>query len=71
MTNLLSITVPLVPLVAYGQAEPYGPGPAATQPIPTLMFFTLGVGLAIGIVLLASFLRRRSNRDAMRSLNDD
>jgi hypothetical protein len=33
--------------------------------------FTLGVALAIGVLLLANFLRKRSNRDAMRSTNDE
>ncbi len=44
---------------------------ATDNTVGTLMMFTLGAALAIGIVLLDSFLRKRSNRDAMRRLNDE
>lgn len=58
----------LFPIVAAAQETT--PTPAA-EPVGTLMFFTLGSVLLIGIFLLVSFLRKRSNRDAMRRLNDE
>ncbi len=57
----------LVPAVAVAQETPSTSG----DPVGTLMMFTLGVGLAIGVLLLANFLRKRSNRDAMRSTNNE
>jgi hypothetical protein len=36
-----------------------------------LMMFTLGAALLIGVGLLVLFLRKRSNRDAMRRLNNE
>ena len=33
--------------------------------IPSLMFFTLGAVLLVAIALLVSFMRKRSNREAM------
>jgi hypothetical protein len=59
----------LVPAVAVAQEAPSTT--TAGDPVGTLMMFTLGVALAIGVLLLANFLRKRSNRDAMRSINDE
>lgn len=33
--------------------------------VPTLMFFTLGIVLLVGIVVLVRFMRKRSNRHPM------
>lgn len=41
------------------------------QAIPALMFFTLFAALAIGVGGLLYFLRKRSNRDAMKRALDD
>lgn len=60
----------LVPAVAYAQETPLTPSTSG-DPVGTLMMFTLGVALAIGVLLLANFLRKRSNRDAIRSTNDE
>lgn len=43
----------------------------ADQAIPSLMFFTLIAGLAVGIGELLYFLRKRSNRDAMERVIKD
>ncbi|MBY0227463.1 MAG: hypothetical protein K2Q28_16815 [Hyphomicrobium sp.] len=60
----------LVPAIAIAQEAPTTPSPTE-DPVGTLMMFTLGVALAIGVLLLANFLRKRSNRDAMRSTNNE
>ena len=43
---------------------PVAPPPGADQMTGQLMFFTLGAGLLIAIVMLLYFLHRRSNRAA-------
>ncbi len=64
-------TLPVLVLPAVAVAQ------GATSPAPqsdsigVLMMFTLGAALAIGVLLLVSFLRKRSNRDAMRRLNNE
>jgi hypothetical protein len=58
----------LVPAVAVAQEAP---STTAGDPVGTLMMFTLGAALAIGVFLLVNFLRKRSNRDAMRSTNNE
>jgi hypothetical protein len=63
-----SAPLALVPAVAVAQETP---STTTGDPVGTLMMFTLGVALAIGVLLLANFLRKRSNRDAMRSTNDE
>ncbi|MFN0219231.1 MAG: hypothetical protein ACKVP4_10490 [Hyphomicrobium sp.] len=52
--------------VAIAQAvEPAAQQTAPTDAaIPSLMFFTLGIGLILGIGALALFLSKRSNREA-------
>jgi hypothetical protein len=62
------VPVTLIPLVAAAQETTQTP-PA--EPIGTLMMFTLGAALLVGVFLLVNFLRKRSNRDAMRRLNDE
>ena len=66
----LALAAPLavVPAMAFAQEAPSN---STDGTVGTLMMFTLGAGLAIGILLLATFLRKRSNRDAMRRLNDE
>jgi hypothetical protein len=60
---------PLFAAVAMAQ-EREQPGLPAETAIPLLMFFTLGAALLIGIGVLAWYLRKRSNRDAMRRALD-
>ncbi len=68
-TFRLAFATPLVVVPAIAVAQE---APSTTEdPIGTLMMFTLGIALAIGVLLLANFLRKRSNRDAMRSTNDE
>lgn len=51
--------------------SPAGPGPGG-QPVPELMYFTLGAGLFIAILMMVWFLRKRSNRAAAeRVFNPD
>lgn len=52
-------------------AQQTGQQIADDQAIPGLMFFTLFAALAVGIGALIFFLRRRSNRDAMRRAMKD
>jgi hypothetical protein len=67
-----AVPLALVPAVAIAQEAPSTtPSTTSGDPVGTLMMFTLGVALAIGVLLLANFLRKRSNRDAMRSTNDE
>jgi LPXTG-motif cell wall-anchored protein len=60
-------------LPAYAQQAPGDGAPAAGTPQPPpgtdemtgqLMFFTLGAGLLVAILLMLYFLRKRSNRAA-------
>lgn len=54
---------------AFAQTPP-PPAEVAGEPISTLMLFTLGTALVLGIGGLLWFLRKRSNRDAAdRALN--
>lgn len=62
-----------VTLPAYAQQQPADQGPATGAPQPPagademtgeLMFFTLGAGLLIAILMMVFFLRNRSNRAA-------
>ncbi|MGQ0457022.1 MAG: hypothetical protein ACT4OU_08165 [Hyphomicrobium sp.] len=49
-------------------AQTVEPAPQQAAPtdaaIPSLMFFTLGIGLILGLGALALFLSKRSNREA-------
>jgi Flp pilus assembly protein protease CpaA len=56
------------PAIATAQEAP---APSSSDPIGTLMMFTIGTALAIGVLLLVLFLRKRSNREAMRRLNNE
>lgn len=59
----------LTPTIAWAQqADQNFP---TDQAIPSLMFFTLGAALLIGIGGLIYFLRRRSNRAAMERIIKD
>jgi hypothetical protein len=66
-------TTPLLYLAAAATAAAQSPPPPAEvagEPISTLMLFTLGTALVLGIGGLVWFLRKRSNRDAAdRALN--
>lgn len=68
MRLALAAPVALMPAVATAQEAT---GNQGTDQVGTLMMFTLGAALAIGVLLLVNFLRKRSNRDAMRRLNDE
>jgi hypothetical protein len=63
--------IPAAPLVfatsaAVAQTVEQAPGQAAPTDaaIPSLMFFTLGIGLILALGALALFLSKRSNREA-------
>ena len=62
-------TLPFIVSVALAQ-QPAQQIPD-NQAIPGLMFFTLFAALAIGVGGLMFFLRKRSNRDAMKRALDD
>lgn len=62
-------TLPLMVSVALAQQP--GQQLPDDQAIPGLMFFTLIAGLAVGVGVLLYFLRKRSNRDAMKRALDD
>lgn len=64
-----AVPVLFAPMIAAAQ-EATAPAPESDS-IGILMMFTLGAALAIGVLLLVSFLRKRSNRDAMRRLNNE
>jgi ABC-type transport system involved in multi-copper enzyme maturation permease subunit len=66
LTAAASLT--FFPVIAAAQEATRAP---TAEPIGTLMMFTLGSVLLIAVFLLVSFLRKRSNRDAMRRLNDE
>ncbi|OYW53196.1 MAG: hypothetical protein B7Y80_19425 [Hyphomicrobium sp. 32-62-53] len=62
-------TLPMMTSLAFAQQP--GQQTADDQAIPALMFFTLFAALAIGVGGLMWFLRKRSNRDAMKGSTDD
>ncbi len=70
MAKRLALSVPVLLPSFAAIAQDTAPAPSA-DPIGTLMIFTLGAALLIGIVLMGLFLRKRSNREAMRRLNDE
>ncbi len=65
-----ALPLTVLPAVAFAQETTTSPAPQSDE-IGVLMMFTLGAALAIGVLLLVSFLRKRSNRDAMRRLNNE
>jgi hypothetical protein len=62
-------TLPMTVSLAFAQQP--GQQLPDNQAIPGLMFFTLFAALAIGVGGLLWFLRKRSNRDAMKRSMDD
>ena len=62
-------TLPM--MVSLALAQQPGQKVPDDQAIPGLMFFTLLAALAIGIGGLLYFLRKRSNRDAMKKALGD
>jgi len=68
-----AFSVALISLVLTGAAwaQQAGDTLPADQVIPGLMFFTLFAVLAIAIGALVYFLRRRSNREAMKRVIKD
>lgn len=67
----LAIAVAMTAFATRAFAQDAGPSAAPADPIGMLMMFTIGAALALGILMLVLFLRKRSNRDAMRRLNDE
>jgi TRAP-type mannitol/chloroaromatic compound transport system permease small subunit len=60
-----SVALVLLTAAAYAQEQPQQQNLPTDTAIPGLMFFTIGAALLIGVVMMLSFLRKRSNREAM------
>ena len=63
-----AVALAAFPAIATAQEAPAA---NSSDPIGILMMFTIGAALAIGVLLLVLFLRKRSNREAMRRLNNE